>query len=87
MATASSDPVMSRNAGFGIGKVTETCKTLVTYELKEDFARKAREAGYAGESECLRDLIALWTYGVEHVESMHRRRMQALSAIVQETER
>lgn len=78
---------LSRNAGYGYAKCTETAKTLIPYEMKEDFARKAREAGYAGESDCLRDLIALWTYGKKHVESMHRRRMAALSSIVPETER
>lgn len=88
MATSSRKTALSRTAGgLGYGKCTATAKTLIPEELKEDFARKARTAGYAGESECLRDLIALWTYGRKHVESMHRQRLAALSEIVPETER
>ncbi len=66
---------------LGGGKCTAVAKTLIPEQLKEDFGRKARELGYPGESECLRDLIALWTYGREHVERMQRSRLAALAGI------
>ena len=73
--------------GFAIGKCTETAKTLLPEQLKEDFQRKWRNAGYAGEGECLRDLIAMWTYGRRHVESMMQSRLAALSEIGTESDR
>lgn len=73
--------------GFAIGKCTATAKTLLPEQLKEDFSRKWRNAGYAGEGECLRDLIAMWTYGKRHVQSMMQSRLEALSAIGTESDR
>ena len=71
----------------GMGKCTATAKTLIPDELKDDFIRKAKRAGYDGESDCLRDLIAVFTYGMKHVESMHLQRLHALAGTVLESER
>jgi len=61
------------------GKATETIKTLVPCEVKEDFARKLRAAGYATESDALRELVILFTYGPGHMKRMHDQRIDRMA--------
>lgn len=61
------------------GKATETAKTLLPEQVKRDFSDKWRSAGFESEGEALRHLIAIYTYGAAHIESLHRQRIRGMA--------
>lgn len=61
------------------GKATETAKTLLPEQVKRDFSDKWRSDGWESEGEALRHLIAIYTYGPAHVESLHLQRIRGMS--------
>ena len=74
-----SDVSFSRPGHTWGGKATETLKTSVTPELRDDFERWSRERGYPTSAECLRELIAVAVHGVAHITESHRKRIESLA--------
>lgn len=70
----------SRQTSMGWGKCTEKVSTLVPVDLKEEFARAAREHGYASESDALRELVIIFTWGAERLKRLHSDRIDAAAA-------
>ena len=60
------------------GKQTETLKTTVSVEVREDFERFARARGYQSSSDCLRELLLVAMYGTEFLANLHRERIASL---------
>lgn len=82
-----SDQSFSRGTTLGLGKCTATLKTLAPEDLKDAFVRKSRELGYDSESDCLRDLVAIWVLGADEVMKVHADRVRRMSTVVTEPER
>jgi hypothetical protein len=61
------------------GKATDVAKTMLPEQVKRDFSDKWREAGFESESEALRHLIAIYTYGAAHIESLHLQRIRGMA--------
>lgn len=61
------------------GKATETIKTLIPGEVREDFARRWREMGCESESAAVRDLILIATYGADHIASLQAARVRGMA--------
>lgn len=87
MVVDSGSSAMFSRSVPGMGKCSATAKTLIPDQLKDDFIRKARDLGFDGEADALRELIAVFTYGLEHVESMHLQRIRAMAGVVREPSR
>lgn len=81
-AQDSTPPAFSRPVLTRLGNNTHPVKTLVPVDVKEDFARRARLAGYSGEGDCLRELVIAFTYGVDYLHKLHADRISHLSGIV-----
>lgn len=79
LAAASQASLASRPTTSGFGKCTAPLKALVTDECKEDFARRARLLGYPSDSDCLRELIVIFTYGRDHLAKVHTDRIDAVA--------
>lgn len=71
--------MFSRPTTSGFGKCTAVLKTLVPDELKDDFARRARELGYPSDSDALRELVMVFTYGAGHLQKVHAERIRKMS--------
>jgi hypothetical protein len=61
------------------GKATETVKTMLPGEVRDDFARRWREMGCESESAALRDLILIATYGADHIASLQAARVRGMA--------
>lgn len=70
---------LSRPTSLGLGKCTASLRALVPEELKEEFVKRSRGMGYASESDCLRDLIALWLLGPEEIAKVQAERIRRLT--------
>ena len=80
MAGSTVDPVAaSRPTTAGFGKSTESLKTMVPLEVKEDFVRQARFLGYPSDSDALRELVMLFTYGPEQLRKVHTDRIDGVA--------
>lgn len=62
-----------------MGKQTAVLKTLVTDEVSDDFTKFARQHGYSGTSDCLRELVPVAVYGPDHLASVCAPRIAALA--------
>lgn len=82
----SSTPLSSRPILSNFGKSTESLKTILPLEVKEDFSRAARRRGYPSDSDALRELVMLFTYGPDQICKIHIERItevaRNLSSIV-----
>jgi hypothetical protein len=65
----------ARPTSQGFGKCTAPLKTLVPDEAKDDFIRRARELGYGSDSDALRELVFIFTYGADHLAKVHTDRI------------
>jgi hypothetical protein len=69
----------ARPTSQGFGKCTATLKTLVPDEAKDDFVRRARELGYGSDSDALRELVFIFTYGADHLAKVHTDRINRVA--------
>lgn len=77
--SAHSGAVSARPTTTGFGKCTAPLKTLVPDEVKEAFVAASRELGYSSESDALRELVMMFTYGQEHLRKIHTNRIAAVA--------
>lgn len=76
------DAVFSRGPEIGLfGKCEVESKTHVDQDTKDRFAVKAREAGYATPSECLREFVYLMAHGQEEVDRRKNNRTNAITGL------
>ena len=73
------DSSLSRPTTSGFGKSTEAIRGLVPPELKEDFTRRWRLLGYASESDAVREMAFLFTYGAACLQKIHADRIQQVA--------
>lgn len=79
-ASRSSATVFARtSASHPLGKCTESVKTFVPEEIKDELSRKARELGYGSESEYVRELVIVALRGIEYLTSLHAERLERMS--------
>lgn len=80
----------SRPTTLGWGKATEPVKGMVPVEVKEPFARRWRELGYSSESDCVRELVVIFTFGSDFLQKLHAERIKRMAdrmaGIVQEVD-
>lgn len=76
---ADSQVMFSRPTTSGFGKCTAVIKTLVPDEVKDDFAKRARELGYPSDSDALREAVMLFTYGVGYLQKVHAERIRRMA--------
>lgn len=79
MAINPQEAMMSRPTTSGFSKSTDPVKGLVPPEVKEAFTRKWRELGYPSESDAVREIIILFTFGAEFLQKVHRDRIQRIA--------
>lgn len=73
------DGALSRPTSSALGgKQTETLKTSVSVEVREDFERFARGRGYQSSSDCLRELVLVAMHGPDFLANLHRERIASL---------
>lgn len=63
------------------GKKNSKAEARISDELKEAFRRKWMDAGFESESECAEMLIAVFTWGQEHVRMMQERKIRRVSLV------
>jgi hypothetical protein len=68
------------------GKKTAEVKFRCSDELKDELARRARELGFASESELGEFLIAIGLFGKRHVASFQHDRLEKAAALFHESE-
>ena len=79
MSEVSKESVLSRPTSSALGgKQTETLKTSVSVEVREDFEKFARGRGYQSSSDCLRELVLVAMHGAEFLTDLHRERIASL---------
>lgn len=61
------------------GKKNSKAEARISDDLKEAFRRKWMDAGFESESECAEMLIAVFTWGQEHVRTMQEQRLRRVS--------
>lgn len=61
------------------GKKNSKAEARISDDLKEAFRRKWMDAGFESESECAEMLIAVFTWGQEHVRMMQEQRLRRVS--------
>lgn len=77
-------PLASRSGTSNpFGKCTEEVKTLVPFDIKEDFSRLAHEHGLT-PSEFLRELVMVRVLGVDRVRRIYEQRLNGIAGIGQE---
>ena len=76
----------ARPTTSGLGKCTETIKTLVPDDLKQEFILKSRAMEYAAESDSLRDLVITFVPEADAVAKVHADRIRLLAGTVQESD-
>lgn len=74
-----SEVLFSRPTSAAWGKATETLKTLVPEDVKADFAQVARRMGYASDSDALREIVMVFTYGPAMLRSVHVDRIDGVA--------
>lgn len=69
----------SRPTTSVFGKATEVLKTSVCPEVKDAFARRARELGYPSDSDALREAVILFAFGSDYLQKIHADRIAAVA--------
>lgn len=68
---------LSRRPGSSpLGKRTEELRTRTDPDTKDAFRAKAAAHGMS-ETEALEFVAQVWAFGLDHVVSLHRRRLEA----------
>lgn len=75
----SQPPTFSRGRSCPLGKLTKVVKTKLDENTDELAKRRARELGYPGVGEWLRDLVMVDVHGVEFMMSLYTSRLSELS--------
>jgi hypothetical protein len=56
----------------------------VPFEVKHAFHAKIRQLGYQSESDALRELVIVFTYGAAYLQKVHADRIQQVADSVSE---